>query len=249
MVAAGERRHHLRGSMAKPPVPVVRSTAVDAFLRRAESLPALRPAAVGSARLLFAVDATASRQPTWDRAVAVQGEMFAAVGDGAALSVSLCFFRGFGEFAATPFLADGAELARRMSGVSCLGGRTQIGRVLDHALREANRARLGAVVFVGDAVEEAADPLCHAAGQLGARGVPCFVFQEGSDPGAEAVLRQVARLSGGAWAPFDNGSPRALAELLRAAAVFAAGGRGALLRLPGRAASALAKQLPPPPAG
>lgn len=231
--------------MAKPPVTASRSAAVDAFLRRAESLPALRPSPAPPARLVFAVDATASRQPTWDRACAVQGEMFLAVGGGA-LAVSLCFFRGFGEFAATPFLRDGADLARRMSGVSCLGGRTQIGRVLEHALAESTRARLGALVFVGDAVEEPADPLCHAAGLLGARGVPCFVFQEGADPRATGTLRQLAQLSGGAWVPFDSASPRALAELLRAAAVFAAGGREALARLPGRAAASLKGQLPPP---
>ncbi len=232
--------------MANPPAFLPRSAAVDAFLRRAENLPALRPAPAAGARLLFAVDATASRQPTWDRALAVQGEMFLAVRDLGGLAVSLCFFRGFGEFAATPYLADGAELARRMSGVTCLGGRTQIGRVLDHALAEATRGPLGAAVFVGDAVEEAPDPLCHAAGLLGARGVPVLVFQEGADPGAAGVLRQVARLSGGAWAPFDSASPRALADLLRAAATFAAGGRDALARLPGRAASALVAQLPPP---
>ena len=231
----------------KPPSPASRSAAVDAFLRRAAGLPAVRPAPAAAARLVFAVDATASRQPTWDRAVAVQGEMFVAVRDLGGLAVSLCFFRGFGEFAATPFLADGAELARRMSAVTCLGGRTQIGRVLEHALGESARVRLGALVLVGDAVEEPADPLCHAAGLLGARGVPVFVFQEGADPRAAGTLRQLARLSGGAWAPFDSASPGALAELLRAAAVYAAGGRSALARLPGRAASVLAGQLPAPP--
>ncbi|MFT8246892.1 VWA domain-containing protein [Roseomonas sp. BN140053] len=234
--------------MAKPLVPATPTGAVAAFLDRARAVPALRTAAT-RARLLFAVDATASRQPAWDRACAVQGEMFLAVRDLGGLAVSLSYYRGFGEFTATPFLEDGAELARRMSGVSCLGGRTQIGRVLDHALREAARARLGAVVFVGDAVEEAPDALCHAAGQLGARGVPVFVFQDGADRLATEVLRQIARLSGGAWAPFDSRSPRALAELLRAAAVFAAGGGAALARLPGPAASAIAGQLAAPRGG
>ncbi|MDT8354277.1 VWA domain-containing protein [Roseomonas mucosa] len=239
--------------MAKPPVlppsgPAAPSRAVAGFLRRAEALPGLRLAPrPRPARLLFGIDATASRQPAWDRACAVQGEMFLAVRGLGGIAVSLAYYRGFGEFAATPFLTDGAELARRMSGLSCLGGRTQLLRLLDHALAETGRERLAALVFVGDALEEPADPVCHAAGLLGARRTPVFLFQEGRDPAVENVFRQVARLSGGAWAPFDSASPRALAELLRAVAVYAAGGRAALSRLPGTAAQTLARQLPAPP--
>ena len=241
--------------MAKPPRTLPETLpaggAVRAFLRRAESLPALRAAPqLPQARLLFAVDATASRQPAWDRACAVQGEMFLAVeGMARGLAVSLAYYRGFREFAATPFLTEGRELARRMAVVTCLGGQTQILRVLDHALALAEREALRAVVFVGDAVEEAPDALCHAAGRLGAAGVPVFAFQEGADPLAREVLRQVARLSGGAWAPFDAASPRALAELLRAAAAYAAGGATALHRLPGAAAAGIAAQLPAPRPG
>lgn len=172
--------------------------------------------------------------------------MFLAVRGLGGIAVSLAYYRGFGEFAATPYLTDGAELARRMSGLSCLGGRTQLLRLLHHALAEGGRERLAAMVFVGDALEEAADPICHAAGMLGARKTPVFLFQEGRDPAVEGVFRQVARLSGGAWAPFDSSSPRALAELLRAVAVYAAGGHAALSRLPGVAAQALARQIPAP---
>ena len=149
------------------------------------------------------------------------------------LTVSLAFYRGHGEFMATPFLADSRALAARMTGVDCRGGHTQILRLLRHAEAEASGARLHAVVFVGDAVEEEPDPIWAAASRLGARGVPVFVFQEGDEPGAAAVLRGVARRSGGAWAPFDHRSPRALADLLRGAAAYAAGGREALARLPG----------------
>ena len=232
--------------MAQPPVPAPSrpasaGDAVSAFLQRASGVPALR-AAPSPARLIFAVDATASRQPTWDRACHVQSEMFAAtVGR---LTVSLAFYRGHGEFLASPFLADPAALAGRMTGVDCRAGHTQILRLLRHAEAEGARARLHALVFVGDAVEEEPDPILAAAGRLGARGVPAFVFQEGDDPGATAVLRGIARRSGGAWAPFDHRSPRALADLLRGAAAYAAGGREALARLPG--AGGLLAQLPPP---
>jgi hypothetical protein len=227
--------------MAKPPVPAPPRSAVAAFLQRASSVPALR-AAPSPARLIFAVDATASRQPTWDRACHLQAEMFAATPG--RLMVSLCFYRGHGEFMASPFVANPTALAAEMTGVACRGGQTQILRLLRHAEAEATRERLHALVFVGDAAEEEPEPIWRAASRLGARGVPAFVFQEGDDPGATPVLRGIAKQSGGAWAPFDHRSPGTLAALLRGAAAYATGGREALARLPG--AEALLAQLPGP---
>jgi hypothetical protein len=118
-----------------------------------------------------------------------------------------------------------------MTAVTCLAGRTRIGRVLSHADREAGRGRVNALVFVGDCVEEDPDRLGDLAGRLGLRGVPCFMFHEGGEPGARRVFEQIAQLSGGVCCPFDVNSPRQLRELLSAAAVYAAGGRGALREL------------------
>jgi hypothetical protein len=230
----------------KPPAGAA-SDAVSAFLRKVESLPVqVRPASGRRARLLFAVDATASRQPSWDRACHLQGEMFMATKDLGGLAVQLAYYRGFMEFAATPFLTEAEELARRMAGVRCLGGRTQLLRVLRHALAETRKEKVNALVFVGDAFAEEADAVCHEAGELGLRGTPVFVFHEGTDARAGAVFRQIAKLSGGAYAPFDSGSAEALRALLRAVAVYAAGGRAALVRLEGPAARSIAGQLPAP---
>ncbi|MCO6416764.1 VWA domain-containing protein [Siccirubricoccus sp. KC 17139] len=223
-----------------------RSAAVAAFLQQVARLPQVKPASGRRGRLIFAIDATASRQPSWDRACQLQGEMFLATREMGGLEVQLAYYRGFLEFAATPFLADAAELARRMTGVQCLGGQTQIQRVLDHALAETRKDRVHALVFVGDAVEEPVDPLCHAAGQLGLCGTPVFCFHEGGDLRAGQAFRQIAKVSGGAYAVFDAGSAEALRALLRAVAVYAAGGRAALARLPGAAASRIAGQLPAP---
>ena len=49
----------------------------DAFVREVERLPA-RPKSGTRGRVLFAMDATASREPTWDVATTQQGEMFVA---------------------------------------------------------------------------------------------------------------------------------------------------------------------------
>jgi hypothetical protein len=133
-----------------------------------------------------------------------------------------------------------------MTGVACLGGHTQILRTLKHALAETQKEKVNAVIFIGDAIEEDVDPICHAAGELGLRGTPVFCFQEGHNPIAETAFRQVAKLSGGAFAPFDAASAEALRDLLRAVAVFAAGGRAALSRLTSAPARAIAGQLPAP---
>ncbi len=201
--------------------------AVDAFVKKLASMPVVRPAGARG-RLMFSLDATASRQPTWDRACELQAEMFAEAAGLGGLDVQLVFYRGFGEFEASRWLGDSAELTRKMTGVRCLGGRTQIGRVLRHAIAETKAKRVNALVFVGDAMEEAIDELCDLAGQLGVLGLPIFLFHEGRDPVAAAAFQQIARLSGGACCPFDAASARQLRELLRAVAVYAAGGRKAL---------------------
>lgn len=223
-----------------------RDIAVAAFLQKVAAMPVAAPVAGTPGRLVFALDATASRQPSWDRACHLQAEMFGAVREIGGLAVRLAYYRGFQEFAATPFLTNPAELARRMTGVTCLGGQTQITRVLKHVLEETQRRKVNALVFIGDAFEEDVDAACHVAGQLGLRGTPVFCFQEGQDPVARNALRQVAKLSGGAWAPFDAASAGALRDLLRAVAVFAAGGRPALQRLGSAAARGIAGQLPAP---
>jgi len=232
--------------MTRPPARTGPGTEVAAFLEKVARLPAARPARGRPGRLVFAVDATASRQPSWDRACALTGEMFLATRDLGGLAVSLAYWRGFMEFAATPFLTDGAELARRMSTVACLGGQTQILRALRHALAESRKEKVGALVLVGDAVEEDVDALCHAAGELGLFGTPVFCFHEGANPVAGNAFRQIAKVSGGAYAPFDSAAADTLRDLLRAVAVFAAGGHAALAALPGATAARIAGQLPRP---
>jgi len=200
---------------------------VDAFLKKLAAMPAVRPAGPRG-RLIFALDATASRQPTWDQACMIQAQMFQAVGQMGGLDVQLVYYRGFHEFEAFPWLDNAAALTQRMTGVFCLGGRTQIARVLKHAIGETKGKRVNALVFVGDCMEEPADNLCHMAGQLGVLGLPIFLFHEGREPVAAATFQQLARLSGGAYCPFDAGSAQQLTELLRAVAVYAAGGLKAL---------------------
>ena len=200
---------------------------VDAFLRRVAAVPA-QVAHGETGRLVFAMDATASREPTWDRACQIQGEMFDATAALGGLAVQLVYYRGFGQCRASAWVKDSRALVRVMTGVHCLGGHTQIRKVLRHALKETQRRRVHALVFVGDSMEEDVDDLCALAGELGLRGVPAFMFHEGPDPATGLAFRQIARLTNGAYLRFDASSARQLKELLGAVAVYAAGGRKAL---------------------
>jgi len=200
-------------------------SAIDAFVRQARSL---APAGKGNGRLILAIDATMSRQPTWDLACEIQAEMFDAAGGAGTLSVQLVYYRGFGECAASRFVTETKALKNLMTRIHCRGGRTQIGKVLSHTLRENARARVNALVFIGDAMEEEVDLLAEGAGELGLKGVPVFLFQEGRDPVATSAFKEIARLSKGAWFRFDRNAADALAKLLGAVAVYATGGLPAL---------------------
>jgi hypothetical protein len=218
-----------KSSAAKAPSRTSTSEDIAAFVAKAH---AMSPHAAGArGRLVFALDATMSRQPTWDMACALQADMFREAAAVGSLDIRLVYYRGFNECRATGWISDSSQLARLMGRIDCRGGNTQIGKVLSDARREAVGSGIRAVVFVGDAMEEAVDELCAKAGELGLLKVPVFMFQEGHDGIAEQAFREIARLSGGAWCRFDPGAAGQLRELLRAAAAFAAGGREALLRL------------------
>jgi len=184
---------------------------------------------------MFAIDATASRQPTWDRAAQLQGEMFKAASSLGGLEIQLAFFRGFGEFKVAPWTPDTSHLLRLMTSVHCGAGETQINKVLSHAVNEAKRNPFHALVYVGDCFEEDVDRAGKLAGELGLLGVPAFMFQEGIDARANFAFKEIARLSGGAYCPFDGASAATLRRLLEAVAVYAAGGRAALEDHAGRA--------------
>ena len=218
---------------------------VTEFLKKVARTPAPVPGDQ-PARLVFALDATLSRSPTWDTASQLQAQMFKETADLGGLSIQLCFYRGFNEFHASQWHKHTSTLLREMTGVRCLGGHTQISKVLKHGLAEMKRESIKALVFIGDAMEESADGLCNLAGQFGVMNVPVFIFQEGRDPQVDHIFREIARLSGGAYAPFDLNSAHQLKELLTAVAVFAVGGRVALENLSkkkGRHVQLLTQQL------
>ena len=205
------------------------SSEIAEFIKQAGQVTEAAMGTASSGRLMFILDATASRQPTWDSACELQGQMFEAAAAVGGLQIQLCFYRGYQESRFSKWFVQPSHLHRAMRSVQCAGGLTQIRRMLRHAIDEHLSNSVNALVFVGDCVEENPDRLCDLAGQLGIHRVPVFVFQEGSDPDAEPTFREIARLSGGAFSRFVHNSAQQLLDLLRAVAVFAAGGKKALL--------------------
>lgn len=201
---------------------------ISSFLEQVKRMPPATRSAGERGRLIFAMDATMSRQPSWDRALQIQSEMFIETEKIGGLDVQLVYFRGFNECRASKWASEPSTLASLMTGVDCRGGNTQIGKVLSHIRRAASESKISAAVYVGDAMEENVDRLCQTAGEIGLLNVPIFMFQEGRDGVTEQAFREIAKLTRGAYFRLDASSARQLRELLAAVAVYAAGGRQAL---------------------
>jgi hypothetical protein len=204
-----------------------KETDISAFLEKVRSMPA--PAKSGDrGKLIFAMDATMSRQATWDRALSIQSEMFAETSRIGGLDVQLVFFRGFNECRASKWVSEPKALAKLMTTVDCRGGNTQITRALSHVRKETKSTKVNAVIYVGDAMEENIDHLCQIAGEIGLSGTPIFAFQEGDDLNAARAFKEMAKLSRGAYFKLNEQSASMLRDLLSAVAVYAAGGKAAL---------------------
>ena len=224
--------------MPKPPS--IKTSVID-FLREAHDQAITKAT---SARLIFAMDATASREPTWDLATSLHAELF-SIASSTRLDVQLVYYRGLDDFFVSGWNKEPRTLLHEMQNVRCRGGRTQILRVLQHARRQISNEKTEAVVFVGDCCEESPTELYACAGELGLFRLPVFVFQEGYDAHAKQVFQQIAKRSRGAYARFAPGAAKELAALLGAVVAYATKGRDAVSQLATAEARQLLKQLPP----
>jgi hypothetical protein len=216
----------------KVPIPASsKQSAVDAFFARAK---------ITRARLIFGLDATASRQPTWDTASELQAQMFAEVSKLGGLDIQLVYYRGTRECQASRWTSDPNELAKTMSQIICRSGKTQIQRILDHARKENVSQKVAALIFVGDVVEE------NFRGFIRRRKRSrhaCVCVSGGLRRDLRRTFREIATRTKGAYAAFNENSAKELAELLRAVAAFAVGGVAALADQNSTAAVKLLAQL------
>jgi hypothetical protein len=192
-----------------------------------------RSPALPRGRLMFALDATASRAPTWAIACKLQSKMFREAAPIGHLHVQLVYYGG-ASCRASRWKESSEELAEVMNGIACEAGSTQIGKVLAHAIQENEKAPVQTLVFIGDAMEEEIEELAAKASDLGKAGVPIFVFQEGTDPNVRKAFRLLALKSGGEFFEFNPNKPRAVEQLsaqLNAVARLAVGDVEALQRI------------------
>ncbi|MCX7065619.1 MAG: VWA domain-containing protein [Proteobacteria bacterium] len=217
-------------SMRRPPGnklgPHHSSISVDRFL--SDAAHSKLPAARSTHRLIFALDATGSRQPTWDLACELHAELFSEAARLGNIAIQLCYYRGLSEFVASAWTTTPTSLRAHMSAVSCRAGRTQIGPLLEHAAREAAQYPVRALVFIGDCFEEDAKEVMRLAGQLAIRSLPVIIFQEGGERAATRLFRSIADITHGAHVPFNGNSPEELRRLLGAVAQYTIGGHEAL---------------------
>src|SRR5499433_3836685 len=144
---------------------------VDAFLADLKK----RTGSSTRGRLIFALDATASREATWDTACKLQAEMFREAATVGSLDMQLVYYRGLDECRASHWLSDSAQLAKTMSQIMCRAGETQLEKVLIYAAKETKLLKVSGLAFVGDALEESPDIVLGAASALGRLGVPAFM--------------------------------------------------------------------------
>src|ERR1700761_622551 len=122
------------GERSLPETKASTSADIAAFVAKAR---AISPHAAGAqGRLLFALDATMSRQPTWDMARKLQADMFREAASLGSLDIRLVYYRGLDECRASKWISDSAQLAKLMGKIDCRGGNTQIAKVLSETRRE-----------------------------------------------------------------------------------------------------------------
>ncbi len=202
-------------------------TEISKFLEKVATLPITnQPSDRG--RLIFALDATASRAATWDMAAHIQADMFQTVAQLGGLDMQLVYYHGYQQFNHTAWITNAQPLLNIMNQAQCLAGMTQISKVLKHTLSETKQKKVQALVFIGDCIEENPEALYQFAGQLAIFNVPIFMFQEGDDLLATQVFQKIANITKGAYCHFDQGSAEQLKEILEAVASYVAGGKKAL---------------------
>lgn len=203
------------------------SASIEAFLEKASRVPApLDSNSVG--KLVFAMDATASREACWDMACQTQADMFSQTSVIGKLQIQLCYYCGYEQFYASEWTQNAPQLQQIMASVRCKSGQTQLKRVIDHTVSLTKSHKINALVFVGDCMEEVIEDVLTSAGQLALKGIPVFLFHEGNNQIAESTFRRIANMTNGAYCKFDQSSADQLRNLLNAVAIFAVGGLNAL---------------------
>ena len=208
----------VRASKAVAPAGAARTGGADPALIAAALAPKQR-----RPRLVFGIDATASREPAWQAARETTNALFDALPG--QLDVALAVHGGSELHTFTGFTSQPGELRDTAAGIVCRAGGTRLVEVLARS-RDAGDVRV--VVYIGDVFEEDADEAAAVADTLRLRGCRVVILHDRGqapayDPSVE-VFQDIARRTGGAVLPFDARSKGKLREILEAVATLAVGG-------------------------
>jgi hypothetical protein len=209
--------------------------AMNAALARLDQIEVRCEKTARSGRLLFGVDLTSSRQPSFNQAQRAMTAMFETIKTIGAIAVKLIYFRGMNECRESKWYDDPRILIESMRRLSCDAGITQIARLLSLALSE--EGQVSGLVFVGDHCEDGADAVLTLAEKLGQRSMPIFVFHECADDDhasllAKPIFKGMAEVSGGVYVEFKLNSSDVLRELLIGMGAFVTGGCEGLSQIP-----------------
>jgi hypothetical protein len=193
---------------------------------------------VGAGRLIFALDATMSREEMWDAACEIQGEMFAEANRIGGLEVQLVYYRGLDECKASHWTQNARELADLMTRVQCRAGTRKLAGCSRTSTRNTKHKRSTRSFSLATPARKS-----HTNSTMRRQAYRrCFVFGRAMTLTSKSCFVS-ARITAGASCEFSSASARQLAELLLCVAAFAAGGRKALSKLNSESARKLLGQL------
>lgn len=175
-------------------------------------------------RLVFAFDATASREPSWEAAKLVTDSLFSAVpGE---LDVALAVHGGGYVHTFTDFSSDASKFRDQAASIRCQAGHTALVPLMERIL-----AHSGVKVFLyaGDCFEEATGGAYELADSFKARGIRAVMLHDSATGGEQArrVFEEIARRTNGVCVDFHSsgvGPVTEMRDIFEAVAVLASGG-------------------------
>jgi len=194
------------------------------------------------------IDATASRDASWRDAKKIQRKLFAEVSASDKMLLRMVVMRG-GCYKDYGWQQDAEQLGSLIDNLATVGGNTRIVDSMRSFLNKPDGYKPAAIILIGDCSEDNPDHVRGAARALARQGIRVYAFHETSKTRtrqsilAEPLFKDVASITGGAFAKFGDNMP--LGDLCRVVAAYCVGGDDAVKAL-GHSGDRAAKMLDQP---
>ena len=216
----------------------------DAFLDKVRAAKVVKPldrSAVPkkTPRLVFAFDATASREPAWDEARQITDRLFCSLPGG--LDIALAVHGGNTVHTFTPFSSDARSFRDQAAGISCIAGMTRLCTILR---RTIDAGGVKVLLYIGDTYEEDSAEAFALADRCKLHGIRVLILADRADAHALEVFHGIAARTDGAVLDFRAVPLKDMGDVLEAVAALAAGGRKLLEGKGTKGAQLLLSHLP-----